>query len=97
MVLISIPLDSIDNGFLNGELLIPKDAESLIIFAHDSGIGQASPRNQYVTSILNLNGFATFLVDLLTTEEQKSDLKSQRIIDKYPSLTLNKFNIKILD
>ena len=39
----------------------------------------------------------TFQVDLLTTEEQKSDLKSQRIIDKYPSLTLNKFNIKILD
>ncbi|HKX97691.1 MAG TPA: hypothetical protein VJL78_07650 [Candidatus Nitrosocosmicus sp.] len=97
MVHIIIPLDSIDNGFLNGELLIPKDAESLIIFAHDSRIGQTSPRNQYVTSILNLNGFATFLVDLLTTEEQKPDLKSQRIIDKYPSLTLNKFNIKILD
>jgi hypothetical protein len=36
MVYIIIPLDSIDNGFLNGELLIPKDAESLIKFAHDS-------------------------------------------------------------
>ncbi len=96
MVHINIPLASIDNGYLNGELLIPKDVESLIMFAHDSGSGRASPRNQYVTSILNLNSFATFLVDLLTTEEQKSDLKSQRIIDKYPSLTLNKFNIKIL-
>ena len=70
MVYISIPLDSIDNGFLNGELLIPKDAESLIKFAHDSWIERASPRNQYVTSILNLNGFATFLVDVLTTENK---------------------------
>ena len=76
MVPISIPLASIYNGFLNGELLIPKDVESLIIFAHDSGIVRAGPRNQYVTSILNLNGFATFLVDVLTTEEQKYDLKS---------------------
>ena len=56
----------------------------------------ASPRNQYVANILNLNGFATLLVDLLTAEEQVSDLKSQKILDKYPSLTLNKFNIKPL-
>jgi uncharacterized protein YdiU (UPF0061 family) len=78
------------------ESCLSQKMPSLIIFAHDSGSGRASHRNQYVTSILNLNSFATFLVDLLTTEEQKSDLKSQRIIDKYPSLTLNKFNIKIL-
>ena len=79
------------------ESCLSQKMPSLIIFAHDSGSGQASPRNQYVTSILNLNSFPTFLVDLLTIgRRQKSDLKSQRIIDKYPSLTLNKFNIKIL-
>jgi dienelactone hydrolase len=32
----------------------------------------------------------------LTSEEQKSDIKSQKILDKYPTLTLNKFNIKLL-
>jgi pimeloyl-ACP methyl ester carboxylesterase len=95
MVLISIPL-SIDNGFLNGDLFIPKNARALIIFAHGSGSGRASPRNQYVGNILIANGFATFLVDLLTLEEQESDRKSQKILDKYPSLTLNKFNIKLL-
>jgi pimeloyl-ACP methyl ester carboxylesterase len=77
-------------------LLIAKDAKGLIIFAHGSGSGRASPRNQYVANILNQNGFATFLVDLLTTEEQNSDLKTEKIVDKYPSLTLNKFNIFLL-
>jgi putative phosphoribosyl transferase len=33
---------------------------------------------------------------LLTTEEQESDLKTQRILDKYPGIVLNKFNIQLL-
>jgi len=95
MVQISIPLDDSDNR-LHGEFFIPKTAKALIIFAHGSGSGRASPRNQYVANVLNQNGFATFLVDLLTLEEQKSDIKTQRILDKYPNLILNKFNIKLL-
>ena len=97
MVRISIPLDDSDNR-LHGELIIPKDAKGLIVFAHGRGSGgHASPRNQHVANILNQNGFATFLVDLLTQGEQLSDLKSQKILDKYPTLILNKFNIKLLD
>ena len=95
MVQIFIPLDDSDNR-LYGEFLIPKTAKGLIVFAHRSGSGRASPRNQYVANVLNQNGFATFLIDLLTQGEQQSDLKSQKILDKYPSLMLNKFNIKLL-
>ena len=95
MVRISIPLDDSDNR-LYGEFFIPKTAKGLIVFAHGSGSGRASPRNQHVANILNQNGFATFLVDLLTQGEQQSDLKSQKILDKYPTLILNKFNIKLL-
>ena len=95
MVQISIPLDDSDNR-LHGEFFIPKIAKGLIVFAHGSGSGRASPRNQYVANVLNQNGFATFLIDLLTQGEQQSDLKSQKILDKYPSLMLNKFNIKLL-
>ena len=96
MVLITVPLDSIGSGFLNGELFIPRNRKGLIVFAHGSGSGRASPRNQHVANVLNQNGFATFLVDLLTQGEQLSDLKSQKILDKYPTLTLNKFNINLL-
>ena len=96
MVHTSIPLARIDNGILNGELSIPKTPKALIVFAHGSGSGQSSPRNQYVANILNENGFATFLVDLLTLQEQQSDLKIQKILDRYPTLTLNKFNINLL-
>ena len=95
MVQISIPLNDSDDR-LHGEFFIPKTAKGLIVFAHGSGSGSASPRNQHVANILNQNGFATFLVDLLTQGEQQSDLKSQKILDKYPTLTLNKFNIKLL-
>ena len=65
--------------------LFQKQLKGLIVFAHGSGSGRASPRNQHVANILNQNGFATFLVDLLTQGEQQSDLKSQKILDKYPS------------
>ena len=55
-----------------------------------------SPRNQYVAKALNGFGFATLLVDLLTPEEQETDLRSQKIICKIPGLILNKFNIRLL-
>lgn len=50
---------------------IPEGATSAIIFAHGSGSGRLSPRNQYVAKRLNDAGFATLLVDLLTREEDQ--------------------------
>ena len=42
----------------------------MIIFAHGSGSSRMSPRNQYVANLLRQHGFATLLLDLLTTDEQ---------------------------
>jgi putative phosphoribosyl transferase len=85
-----------NNEPLNGILNIPANPKSLIIFAHGSGSNSSSPRNNYVASILNDNGFATLLTNLLTQEEQCSDIKSQKIIGKFPGIVLNKFNINLL-
>lgn len=54
---------------LEGELSIPEKAKALIIFSHGSGSSRFSPRNNFVAQNLNKRGFATFLFDLLTREE----------------------------
>ena len=46
--------------------------------------------------VLNKNGFATLLADLLTPEEQESDTKSQMVMSRFPGIVLNKFNIRLL-
>lgn len=55
---------------LEGLLGVPQDARGLVIFAHGSGSGRFSPRNNYVARRLEAAGFATLLVDLLTTGEE---------------------------
>jgi putative phosphoribosyl transferase len=86
------------NAFLSleAQLDIPNSATSLIIFAHGSGSSATSSRNQKVAQILNNNGFATLLFDLLNKEEQDSDIKTERIMHELPGVTLNKFNIELL-
>jgi putative phosphoribosyl transferase len=81
---------------LEAILSVPKDSTSIIIFAHGSGSGTSSSRNQIVAQILNDNGFGTLLFDLLTKDEQESDIRTQNIICKLPGLRLNKFNIELL-
>ena len=73
---IDIPLPN--NEHLNGILNMPSNPKSIIIFAHGSGSrGVSSLRNKFVSSFLNDNRFATLLVDLLTFQEQESDIKTQ--------------------
>jgi putative phosphoribosyl transferase len=81
---------------LKGKLSTLDNAQGLVIFAHGSGSSVTSSRNQKVAQILNKNGFAILLFDLLTEEEQESDAKSQELMNKVPGLTLNKFNIELL-
>lgn len=45
----------------------------IVVFAHGSGSGRRSPRNQFVASVLNEAGFATLLFDLLTVEEEERE------------------------
>jgi putative phosphoribosyl transferase len=63
---VEIPIDSIR---LAGFLDLPVRPRGAVLFAHGSGSGRLSPRNQYVASVLVGAGFATLLLDLLTETE----------------------------
>jgi len=81
---------------LEAILSIPKDSNSIVIFAHGSGSSATSSRNQIVATILNDNGLCTLLFDLLSKEEQESDIRTLQIIHELPGVTLNKFNTELL-
>lgn len=55
---------------LAGLLGVPGDAAGIVIFAHGSGSGRLSPRNNHVAEQLRAAGLATFLLDLLRPEEE---------------------------
>lgn len=59
------------NG-LRGLLGVPANASGLVIFAHGSGSGRLSPRNNYVAEALRYHGCATLLIDLLTPAEERN-------------------------
>jgi len=63
---------------LKGVLTVPETPKGIVIFAHGSGSGRTSSRNQYVARVLNESGFATMLADLLTTEEAVEDEKTRK-------------------
>jgi predicted phosphoribosyltransferase/dienelactone hydrolase len=63
---ISITEDDIS---LKANVVVPAPVRGIIIFAHGTGSGRRSPRNQYVASVLQRAGFATVLVDLLDEHE----------------------------
>jgi len=64
------------NAAIEGNLTIPPNAKAVVTFAHGSGSGRFSPRNQYVAKVFNDNDLATLLVDLLTTEEEQIDMST---------------------
>lgn len=76
---ISIPDGKIQ---IKGNLVIPDDSNSIVIFSHGSGSGRFSPRNNYVASVLNRENITTLLIDLLTPAEDE--------------LFENRFNIDLL-
>jgi putative phosphoribosyl transferase len=88
-------------AILEGDLTFPNNNRNttkgeIVIFAHGSGSSRHSPRNQFVSQALNNDGLATLLVDLLTQEEEETDIRMQKMQCKVPGLVLNKFNIKLL-
>lgn len=68
---INIPVGDVQ---LQGNLIIPKDAHGIVVFAHGSGSSRFSPRNQMVAKFLQEAGMGTLLMDLLTAEEEKIDI-----------------------
>lgn len=65
-----LPVD-IGSSRLQALLGIPIRAKGLVIFAHGSGSGRHSPRNNQVAKGLRASGFATLLLDLLTPAEEQ--------------------------
>jgi putative phosphoribosyl transferase len=60
---------------LAGILRVPANAVGAVAFAHGSGSGRFSPRNQFVARILEQGGLATLLLDLLEEEEAEDRAK----------------------
>mgnify|MGYP001463873543 CR=1 FL=1 len=63
---VRIPADQVR---LDGTLDLPPDSPGVVVFAHGSGSSRFSPRNRFVASELSAHGIGTFLIDLLTPEE----------------------------
>jgi dienelactone hydrolase len=67
---VRIPVDCV---LLAGTLTTPPDPKGIVLFAHGSGSGRHSRRNQYVAHVLQEAGLATLLFDLLTEDEEAID------------------------
>jgi len=59
----------IGSAQLPGVLSVPAQARGLVVFAHGSGSSRHSPRNQHVAAVLQAQGLATLLFDLLDAQE----------------------------
>ena len=64
---------------LLGDLIIPKDALGIVLFAHGSGSTRSSPRNRSVAGIIRDAGLGTLLFDLLTSEEEQVDIYTRHL------------------
>lgn len=66
--LIRIKSDAVQ---VEGVLELPAEPCGLVLFAHGSGSGRTSPRNNYVATELRRAHLGTLLVDLLTAREDE--------------------------
>jgi dienelactone hydrolase len=71
---------TIEQGLLRlkGELVVPPEAQGIVVFADNSGSSRYSTRNHYLAHLLRQQeGLATILIDLLTEEENVIDQRTQ--------------------
>jgi putative phosphoribosyl transferase len=64
----------IGNVVVEGTLTLMPGSKGVVLFAHGSGSGRFSPRNQYVAKEFNRANIGTLLFDLLTKEEEEEDI-----------------------
>lgn len=67
---VSIEVDGVQ---LEGELIVPEQAQGIVIFAHGSGSSRHSPRNQFVARTIRNSANGTLLFDLLTRVEENAE------------------------
>jgi putative phosphoribosyl transferase len=73
-------------GTITGDLGVPDGADGVVAFAHGSGSSRHSRRNQEVAATLREAGFATLLMDLLTPEEDRVDVRTREFRFDIPLL-----------
>jgi putative phosphoribosyl transferase len=71
---------------LDGDLVEPPGAAGAVVFAHGSGSSRQSPRNRMVAARLQAAGYATLLMDLLTSEEEQIDDRTRKFRFDIPRL-----------
>jgi len=62
--------------YLQGDFCAVEGATAVVVFAHGTGSSRFSPRNRAVAQRLRHEGFATLLLDLLTSEEEAEDQRT---------------------
>lgn len=67
---------SADGIGLPGTLSLPPNTRGVVLFAHGSGSGRHSSRNRFVAGELQKSGIATLLIDLLTADEERIDMRT---------------------
>jgi len=77
---------NLDGVTLEGTLVVPVDAQGIVLFAHGSGSSRHSPRNRYVAQVLRSQGIGTLLFDLLTRPEELADQRSGELRFDIPFL-----------
>jgi pimeloyl-ACP methyl ester carboxylesterase len=77
---------NIGDDWLIGDLGVPPGATAIVVFAHGSGSGRMSPRNQFVAAALDQRRLATLLIDLLTQDEELVDRRTGHL----------RFNVRML-
>jgi putative phosphoribosyl transferase len=66
-----IPVGNVE---VEGTLTMPPGTKKIVLFVHGSGSSRFSPRNKYVAKEFNKAKIATLLFDLLTAEEEETDV-----------------------
>jgi putative phosphoribosyl transferase len=102
--IVRIPVQTASNKavastILEGNLTIPDNSgflRGIIVFALGSNNTRLSHESRFIAQALNKDGLATLLIDLLSKEEEETDIRTAKIRCKLPGLIPNKFNIKLL-
>ncbi|HEX2274908.1 MAG TPA: dienelactone hydrolase family protein [Acidimicrobiales bacterium] len=69
----------LEDAVLEADLALPASAQGVVAFAHGSGSSRHSPRNRFVADVLVDGGLGALLVDLLTPEEERRDVRTREL------------------
>lgn len=68
-----------DGVELAGDLTVPEDAATLVVFVYGSGSSRLDPQGRASAEQLNERGHATLLIDLLTAAEDDEERKTRHL------------------